>query len=69
MNITVEENVPTLQSLPHHHLGGGVLRALFHTGSNPLSVEIEATKGGSLNAYYYSIGVQHGNDFKDEIVS
>ena len=40
VDVTVEEDVSRLEGLAHHHLGGAVLRALFHTWSDPLSVQI-----------------------------
>ena len=41
MIVTVEQDVPRVLSLPHHDLGGEVLRALFDAGTLPLSVQIE----------------------------
>ena len=41
MIVTVEQDVPRVLSLPHHHLGGEDLGALLDAGTLPLSVQVE----------------------------
>ena len=69
MDVTVKKDVPRLKSLTHHHLGGAVLRTLFHTGSYPLSIQIIARQRGSVVTNYDSIRVQHGDNLEYEVVS
>lgn len=68
MDITVEQDVTTFQSLPHHHLGRAVLRELLHAGRNPLPVEIHATEGGTVVTNDDTVWVEHRDDLKYEII-
>lgn len=69
VDVTVKKDVSRLKSLTHHHLGGAVLRTLFHTGSYPLSIKIIARQGSSVVTNNDSIRVQHGNNLEYEVVS
>jgi len=69
VDVAVEQNVSALQSLPHHHLGRTVLRALLHAGSYPLPVQVEPAQRCSVIADENSVGVEHGNYLEHEIVA
>lgn len=69
VDVAVEEDVTTLQRLPHHHLGGAVLWELLHAGRDPLSVEVHAAQGSSVVSDDDAVGVEHRDDLEDEVVS
>ena len=69
MNIAVEQDVTGLEGLAHHHFGRAVLRALLHTGSYPLSIQVKTRQRGPVITNNDAVRVQHGNDFEYEVVS
>lgn len=69
VNVTVEQNVSALKSLPHHHLGWTVLWTLLHAWCNPLSIEVKSTEWAPIVADNHPVWIKHGNNFEHEVVS
>lgn len=69
MNITVEQNVSTLQCFSHHHFSGAIFWALLHARSDPLPIEIESTERSPIVTYQDSVRVEHWYDLEHKIVS
>ena len=64
MDITVEKNISTFKRFSHHHFSGAVFWELFHTWSNPLSIEISATQRCPIITNNDTIWIEHRNDFE-----
>ena len=68
VDIAVEQDVPTFQSLPHHHFSRAVLRALLHAWCDPLSIQVKATQRCPIVTHNDTIWVEHRDDLEHEIV-
>ena len=67
--VTVEQDITRVLRLSHHDLGCKVLRTLLHGGSLPLPIQIEPGQRGSIVAHDDAIGIEHWNDFENEVVA
>ena len=69
MDVTVEKNISAFKRFSHHHFSGAVFWELFHTWSNPLSIEISTTQRCPIITNNDTIWIEHRNDFEYKIIS
>ena len=67
--VTVEEDISWILCLSHHNLGGEILWALFHWGTLPLTVQIEAWEWASVISNDDTVRIQHWDHFENEVIS
>ena len=69
MNIAIEQNVPALKRLSHHHFSRAVFGTGLHARGYPLSIQIEPTERCSIVTDQNPIWIQHRDYLEHEIVS
>jgi hypothetical protein len=69
VEVAEEEYLSRLLSLFHHEFSVVVDGVEFGTAADPLAIEVLANQRAPVVAYYYSVRVQHRNNFEHIIVS
>jgi hypothetical protein len=67
--VAVKQDIAAVLRFAHHDFGRVILGHNFHTGRRPLAVKIERAQTAPIVSDNDSVGIKHGNNLKDKVVT